>query len=197
MNALKRHLPTELWGKVPPLTAVLVDGRVFWELFGFGLCLLGVLEGLRESHTYAWACFSGAVLGPIIAAWVLLFFPIQPYRSWQAQASGMQNKDTHDPLAKRVVELFETPAVRRFTIQTAARLAFILLFSTAVVAAFLWGWPSRSLHRPITINNNLFLPVYFLYTVGSFIILKVEILAWAFTNWTSFQRGEGPFQPGK
>jgi hypothetical protein len=194
MSAIKRHLPTELWGKVPPLTAMLVDGRIFWELFGFGLCVLGALEGLRESHTYAWACFSGAALGPIVAAWVLLCFPIQPYRSWQAQAGGMQHKDSRDPEAKRVVELFATPAVRRFTIQTALKLAFVLLPVTAVVAAFLWGWPSRSLHRPITVNNNLFLPVYFMYAVGSFIILKVEILAWAFRNWASFQRGEGPFQ---
>jgi hypothetical protein len=106
----------------------------------------------------------------------------------------MQHKDSRDPEAKRVVELFATPAVRRFTIQTALKLAFALLPVTAVVAAFLWGWPSRSLHRPITVNNNLFLPVYFMYAVGSFIILKVEILAWAFRNWASFQRGEGPFQ---
>jgi hypothetical protein len=197
MSAIKRHSPTELRGNVPPLTAMLVDGRIFWELFGFGLCSLGGFAGLRDSHTYVWVCFSAAVLGPLIAASVFLFFPIQPYRSWQAQASGMQNKDRRDPEAQRVVELFASPAVRRFTLQTALKLALILLPVTAVVSAFLWGRPSRSLHSPITINNNLFLPVYFLYAVGSFAILKVEILAWAFRNWGNFQRGEGPFHVGK
>ena len=197
MSAIKRHSPTELWGKVPPLTSMLVDGRIFWELFGFGLCLLGGFAGLRDSDTYVWACFSAAVLGPLIAASVFLFFPIQPYRSWQAQASGMQNKDRRDPEAHRVVELFASPEVRRFTLKTALKLALILLPVTAVVAAFLWGRPSRSLHRPITINNNPFLPVYFLYVLGSFITLKVEILAWAFRNWASFQRGDGPFQQRK
>jgi hypothetical protein len=204
MSANQDILPAELKGKVPPLIRMLVQGRVFWDLFGFGLCLAGPsltglhggIIGLRHSSLYVWICFAavGAVLGPLASVLVLLWFPIQPYRdSWQAQVAGMKNKDKHDPEAKRLVELFASTVARRFTVQAGLKLSAILMTTMTIISAFRWErlatwlgeYPSKQL-----------VPAYILCVIGSFAILKVETLAWAFRNWENFRRGEGPFQLG-
>lgn len=44
--------------------------------------------------------------------------------------------------------------------------------------------------------RDIFLALYVVCWIGSFIVLKVEVMAWAFRNWHSFAKSEEPFQPG-
>jgi membrane protein implicated in regulation of membrane protease activity len=199
--ANKRLLPADITKKVPPVILMWAQGRVFWVLFGFALCLAGpaLFGGIvaawigGAAHLYIWSCLAGAVLAPTTAVLLLLWFPIQPYRdSWQAQVAGMKNKDKHDPEAKRLVDLFASTAARRFTLQAGLKVALLLFAAVSIDAALQW----RRIDRSLSDSLKYFLFIYTLVLIGSFVVLKVEIVTWAFKNWENFRRGEGPFQLG-
>jgi hypothetical protein len=187
----KSVLPTELKGKFPRRELMLVQGRVFWELFGLGLCLAGPsLTGLRggivwarHSPLYVWTCFAavGAVLGPMASVLVLLWFPIQPYRdSLYFPARRSLPADKRDPIAKRVADLFASAAARRFTMQAGLKLSAILLLTMTIITALRWEALANSLGE---YPSKQLAPSYILCAIGAFGILKVEILNWAFKNW--------------
>ncbi len=92
----------------------------------------------------------------------------------------MTEKDKRDPDARRLVELLESAAARRFLLRSALKLSVVLLAATVVgVAVYRPGltWSIR-LHQ--------LGPCFVGVPVGSLFILQFELLAWAFKNWPAY-----------
>ena len=194
-------LPAELKGKFPPLELSMVDGRTFWVVFGVGISLFVVTMAAWRAPSappvIICMSFAGTILGPITATLILIFLPIQPYRdSWKAKAGGMINKDKRDPAAKRLVEIFASARARQFTLRAELKLSLVLLVATTIILAVFQGAGLHG-HRQGMRPRDIFVMVYGMCWIGSFIALKVEVMAWAFRNWDSFAKSEGPFQLGR
>ena len=185
----KTLLPAELIGKFPPYARDMVDARIFWDLFGLGLCSFFVIAAsLRapvETRLVDWLSYVGIVLGPLTASLIVILLPINPYRdSWRARAAAMQNLDKRDPTARRLVEILASASARRFSFQMGLRLSLTLLVATAVTrTAFrLLGLHAHELHP-----RDLFITGYIFCSLMSFIMFKFEMMAWAFKNWTNIE----------
>ncbi len=108
----------------------------------------------------------------------------------------MINKDKHDPAAKRLVEILASSRARRFTLQRGLMLALIF-FAAATIILMVFQWRGLHVRGPGLKPGGIFLALYVMCWIGSFIALKVEVMAWAFRNWDSFAKSEEPFQLGR
>jgi hypothetical protein len=187
--ATRPLLPNELRRKVPPALYRGVQLKTFWILFGFGFCLLGIYGNLVwPPGRNGWQYLLCPVVCPMIVACLHIFFPflLNPYRSMSAKLSGMREKDKRDPDARRLVELLESAAARRFLLRSTLKLSVVLLATTVVGVAvyrprLTWSIPLHQLG-----------PCFVGVPVGSLIILQFELLAWAFKNWPAHSEGAAP-----
>ena len=186
----KPLLPNELRRKVPPALYSGVQLKTFWTLFGFGVCLLGIYGNLVwPPGRNGWQYLLCPVVCPMTVACLFMLFPFlfNPYRSRFAKLSGMKDKDKRDPDARRLVELLESAAARRFLLRSALKLSVVLLATTVVgVAVYRPGltWSIR-LHQ--------LGPCFAGVPLGSLLILQFELLAWAFKNWPAYSAGDQGF----
>ncbi|MGA8073844.1 MAG: hypothetical protein WB995_10230 [Candidatus Acidiferrales bacterium] len=185
----KTLLPAQLKGKFPPEAQDMVDARIFWDVFGIGLCLFFVIAAsLRapvETRLIDWLSYVGIVLGPLTASLVIILLPIQPYRdSWRARAADMQNLDKRDPTARRLVEILASTSARHFSLVMGLRLSLTLL---VVTVAMRTAFRLLGLHAHEMRPRDLFIMGYIFCSLMSFIMFKFEMMAWAFKNWTNVE----------
>jgi hypothetical protein len=73
----------------------------------------------------------------------------------------------------------------------------LIFFAAATTIVMVFQRRGLHVRGPELKPRDIFLVLYMMCWIGSFIALKVEVTAWAFRNWDSFAKSEEPFQLGR
>jgi hypothetical protein len=176
----KFTIPEELKDRIPNSLLHTIKFRWYGYALVVGLSCLAL--GIRRN---GWIYFLGAIVGPILFGLYLIFFPLRLYRTPAAKFSGMADLDTHDPVARRLVNLMSSADARSFLAHTAVKLAILLLFVMSAIAALL--------PQPLGWNLNgedaeWFLMLTFCCAIFTFPIYATELLLWSLRNWEQSKR---------
>jgi hypothetical protein len=177
MAATKSVIPFELKGRISPSILTVVETNGFWRAFGIGLSILmlyGPVWGQPDHNGIRYIV--GPFAFPCLGAIYYTLRPFRPYRG-TIFVERTRDIDTTDPLVMRLVEIYKSPAARRFLWLSTTKMAFVQL----VCMGFLTVLVRHSLHW------TLVSPWFWAGAVGcslfSWIALSSEYVAWGLRKW--------------
>jgi hypothetical protein len=172
-------VPGRLRSKIPPLFTMLFEQRIFWTLFGLGLCYLGLYMDVRTVGVRnGYLCFLGPFLVPGAVVLRYKFFPLNPYRTVAGKVSPARKATQEDPDGKRLVELLRSSTAWHFATKRSALLSGILMF-TSILVVFLW--PARIVWT--TSPPQLLIVGFTIAFAGAVGLVNTELVSWALKTW--------------
>jgi len=156
---------------------MLVEARVFWNLFGFALCFCGLygrLVGQHQRNGYLF--FLGPIIFPVLALALRLATPWNPFKVTGSRMFGA-GAGERDSDSQRLIQVINSNPARGVLVRTTAKLSLALLLimagiSAAQTEALFWSLASSWLIMAIPVS-----------TIGATIVLHAELARWAVEQW--------------
>lgn len=177
----KSPIPSRLRTKVPPAFTMFLEQRLFWELFGLGLCCLGlfVLDVRTVRVRSVYLAFLGPFLVPAMVVARYIFYPLNPYKTVAGKiAPARKALQDDDPDRRRLIEILQSPAAWKFAARRSAQLSGVL-----ILASFLFV---LIMPAPIVWMVNpphLLVVGTIVALIGGMGIVNTELVCWALMRW--------------
>jgi hypothetical protein len=178
VNVTSPLFPPSLKDKIPRLSLMFVEQRIFCLILGFALyaCSLnGPVVGKPDHNGFRY------LIGPFVCALIAASFfvlrPFNPYRGPAARLAGLERADESDPEARRLVELFRSSQAHRFIWRTSAKMAvvcFLLMRLITLADRNSMDW---------SISSSWTVPGLMGSCIGSYIAIGKEYIGWGLKVW--------------
>ena len=172
-------VPDRLRRKLPAPILIFAEARIFWSLFGFAGCFVGLYGRLVGEHQRnGYLFFFGPIIFPAVPLLLRLATPWNPFRVTGSRMFG-SGAGEDNPDSIRLVQLLNSRTARGLLVRTTIKLSLTLLLVMAVIAALqserlFWSFASSWLIMAIPVS-----------IIGATIVLHTELAKWAVREWVT------------
>ncbi|MHB1544678.1 MAG: hypothetical protein ACYCS1_08805 [Gammaproteobacteria bacterium] len=155
--------------------------------FGLVLSVFWVTTGFHFNHPNGFYYLVGPLLGPWLSALLFIIYPRNPYRKGAAKMhvpASMVGLEHRDPDARRLVEIYRSPAAHRFLLRWALKTMIILVAVMLVVVAVQWdalSWSFSRSHMAASVVGCF---------IGSLLLVGGLYTAWGWDTWFASYEGQ-------